>query len=443
MSKEDTPKGSLVPAAEEHRPKPGLFTRFLWYCAGADSSLLKHCPVSDWVKYQGIGGIVLATTVLAFVSASYAFYTVFSPKTDTALAVGIDMQTAVFSGIAGFIWSLVIFNIDRFIVSSTGKGDGSEKISWDEFQQALPRLFMAIIIGVCISAPLEIRILKPEIDAQLELEQNEYLAELNQHSEGLIQDRKDELSNKIDKVQGGLDERREYFEKRRLEIAKQRRLLELEADGKTAARRPAARKKAPKAKAESAESLADQARDRVAHTLGHQLLVEVRARAVVQLVHRRRAQQRLGAGDQVQQLLAHGTKLLLQLSLVGHHLCCLLLNMFKQRNTPCSTSVTSRLYRLLFALPLGTHRLLRLGKAIENTPRGTLGANNVLERNTASSVHHVAQRGEHGSFVPWVILDGLRELGAELWGVQRLCLRDQVPWVGGVQQTHHGTKCPG
>lgn len=88
------------------------------------------------------------------------------------------------------------------------------------------------------------------------------------------------------------------------------------------------------------------------------------------------------AADQVQQLLAHGTKLLLQLSLVGHHLCCLLLNMFKQRNTPCSTSVTSRLYRLLFALPLGTHRLLRLGKAIENTPRGTLGANNVLERNT-------------------------------------------------------------
>lgn len=234
MSKDKNPStASLVPAYGDDAPKPGLFTRFLWYCAGADSTLLRRCPISDWVKYQGIGGIVLATTVLAFVSASYAFYTIFSPKTDTALAIDIDMQTYLLSAGAGAIWSLVIFNIDRFIVSSTGKGDGSEKISWDELQQALPRLIMAIIIGVCISAPLEIRILKPEIDAQLELEQNEYMAELNRHSEGLIQTRKDELNGKIDKSQGALDERRGYFENRRLEIAKQRRLLELEAEGNT------------------------------------------------------------------------------------------------------------------------------------------------------------------------------------------------------------------
>ena len=94
---------------------------------------------------------------------------------------------------------------------------------------------MAVIIGVCISAPLEIRILKPEIDAQLELEQNEYLAELNRNAEGLIQKRKDELLSKMDKTQTILDERREYFEKRRLEIKEQRRLLELEAEGKTGA----------------------------------------------------------------------------------------------------------------------------------------------------------------------------------------------------------------
>ncbi len=231
--KNETSTDRIVPRVDPDAPVPGLFTRFLWFCAGADSSLLRRCPVSDWVKYQGIGGIVLATTLLAFVSASYAFYTVFSPKTDTALAVGVDTTTYAISGVAGAIWALVIFNIDRFIVSSTGKGDGTERISWKEFQQAIPRLVMAIIIGVCISAPLEIRILKPEIDAQLELEQNEYLAELNQLSEGLIQDRKTELLAKMDKAQATLDERRDYFETRRLEIGKQRRLLELEAEGKT------------------------------------------------------------------------------------------------------------------------------------------------------------------------------------------------------------------
>lgn len=214
-------------------PQPGRITRFLWFSAGADSSLLRRCPQSDWVKYQGIGGIVVATTLLAFVSASYAFYTIFSPKTETALVADLHIETYVYSAVAGAIWSLVIFNIDRFIVSSTGKGDGTEKITWNELQQGLPRILMAVIIGVCISAPLEIRILKPEIDAQLELEQNEYLAELNTNSEALIQGRKDELVARMDKTQAGLDERRDYFEARRLEIAKQRRLLELEAEGKT------------------------------------------------------------------------------------------------------------------------------------------------------------------------------------------------------------------
>ncbi|MGB0679367.1 MAG: DUF4407 domain-containing protein [Polyangiales bacterium] len=224
---------SFAAWAPDGAVQPGAFTRFLWFAAGADASLLRRCPASDWVKYQGIGGIVFATTVLAFVSASYAFYTVFSPKTDTALAVDFHVGTCVIAVIAGALWSLVIFNIDRFIVSSTGKGDGTESITWTELQSALPRIVMAVIIGVCISAPLEIRILKPEIDAQLELEQHAYLQELNRHTEGLFQTRKDELVEKIDKAQAHLKERRDYFESRRVEIGKQRRLLELEAEGKT------------------------------------------------------------------------------------------------------------------------------------------------------------------------------------------------------------------
>jgi hypothetical protein len=213
---------------------PSKVTRFLWFCAGADGNLLARCPLSDWVKYQSIGGIVLATTILAFVSASYAFYTVFSPKTTTALQATLDPGTMIASTLAGAIWSLVIFNIDRFIVSSTGKGDGTEKITLSEFLGSLPRLTMAVIIGVCIAAPLEIRIIKPEIDAQLELEQNAYLAELNQHAESQVQARKDELIDKVDKAQATLKERNDYFEKRRIEINEQRRLLELEAEGKTA-----------------------------------------------------------------------------------------------------------------------------------------------------------------------------------------------------------------
>jgi hypothetical protein len=214
-------------------PAPSALTRFLWFSAGADEKLLRRCPASDWVKYQSIGGIVIATTALAFVSAAYAFYTVFSPKTETALSASADVPTAIYSTLGGAVWALVIFNIDRFIVSSTGKGDGTERITWTELFQSMPRILMAVIIGVCISAPLEIRILKPEIDAQLELEQNEYLTKLNRASEERVSSRKVELGDRIDKAQKMLDEKATYFEKRRLEINAQRRQLELEAEGKT------------------------------------------------------------------------------------------------------------------------------------------------------------------------------------------------------------------
>lgn len=219
--------------AASQAPEPSALTRFLWFSAGADEGLLRQCPASDWVKYQSIGGIVVATTLLAFVSASYAFYTVFSPKTETALVASTDMPTAIYSTFGGLIWALVIFNIDRFIVSSTGKGDGTERITFQELFQSMPRILMAVIIGVCISAPLEIRILKPEIDAQLELEQNEYLAKLNRASEERVSARKTELVQRVDAAQKMLDDKATYFEKRRLEINAQRRHLELEAEGKT------------------------------------------------------------------------------------------------------------------------------------------------------------------------------------------------------------------
>ncbi len=228
------PKVTTSTAQSAAAPTPSWWTRLLWFCAGADTQLLRRCPGSDWIKFQGIGGVVLATTVLAFASGSYAFYTVFSPKDTTALSSQIDPGTIPIAAAAGLIWALVIFNIDRFIVSSTGKGDGTDQITLRELLQSLPRLIMAAIIGVCISAPLEIRILQPEIDAQLELEQNEYLQKLNRNAEQRIQNRKDELGVKISKAQEHLEKRSAYFEKRRLEIKEQRRLLELEAEGRTA-----------------------------------------------------------------------------------------------------------------------------------------------------------------------------------------------------------------
>lgn len=219
--------------------EPARFSRLqkmLWFCAGADIELLKRCPRSEQIKEEGIGGIVLATTVLAFASGSYAMYVVFGPKVGLALSAEqqvIDTWAFFKAIVVGLIWALVILNLDRFVVSSTGHGDGTHSITWSEFFKATPRMVMAMVIGLCLSAPLEIRIMKPEIDAALQTEQQKLINEKNstfeqdvyQPTKKLWEGRKAEADGKIRALDDDLA-------KRQKEIADRRALIEAEAAGK-------------------------------------------------------------------------------------------------------------------------------------------------------------------------------------------------------------------
>ena len=142
----------------------------LYFAAGVDTQLLKNCPHSDRVKEQCIGGTVLATAVLAFFSSMYAFYIVFSPKVSLAIETTkapTHVGTALLAILFGLMWATMIFNLDRFIVSSTGQGNGKEDITWGEVWAATPRIVMAFLIAIVLSKPLEIKIMQSEIDAEL------------------------------------------------------------------------------------------------------------------------------------------------------------------------------------------------------------------------------------------------------------------------------------
>lgn len=127
-------------------------TKFLWWCAGADKEILKYSSYADHVKYVGIGGVVLATGFMAALSMGFAMHTIFE---NWAVTVTIAIA-----------WALIVFNLDRFIVSSTGKGDGDSSISGKELLNALPRLLMAVLLGLAISAPLETKIFSKEIERE-------------------------------------------------------------------------------------------------------------------------------------------------------------------------------------------------------------------------------------------------------------------------------------
>lgn len=160
----------------DYKCEAGRIRQFLWFCAGIDEQLIRRCPHSERVKAEGIGGVILATSVLAFLSGSYAFYTVFGPKISYALTPeqqATDIGSVLIAVLCGLAWALVIFNLDRFIVTSTGHGDGTEAITKQELKNGLPRIVMAVFIGICISAPLETRVFQSEINAKLEELQDE------------------------------------------------------------------------------------------------------------------------------------------------------------------------------------------------------------------------------------------------------------------------------
>ncbi len=132
-----------------------MLHRFFILCSGADTAILNTCSPGEQNKYAGIGATVFFTSVMAFISSGYALYTVFD-----------HVYTAIFFGL---IWGLLIFNLDRFIVSTIKKRNSFKS----ELLQATPRILLAVIIAVVISKPLEMKIFEKEINQVLLEKKNE------------------------------------------------------------------------------------------------------------------------------------------------------------------------------------------------------------------------------------------------------------------------------
>ena len=146
----------IIVSNDEKEKKDKLFwlNKFFMRCAGADIEALSLSVCrTDRAKYAGMGGTIFFTALMATLSAGYALFSVFH---NYYYAVGL-----------GIIWGLLIFNLDRFIVN-TMYSDGKETISWREFYCGLPRIIMAIFLGIVISTPLELKIFEDEISVKIQ-----------------------------------------------------------------------------------------------------------------------------------------------------------------------------------------------------------------------------------------------------------------------------------
>lgn len=181
-------------------PKSSPVMRFFWSAAGGDRYILERSTYSDQIKYMCLGGIIVATGVMAALAGGYAFYTIFDAR-GSALDTGYHPETLAISIVFGCLWGLMIFNLDRFIVSSTGKGDGTEAITWEEIKGALPRILMGAIIALTISKPIEIRMFKTEIDARLHEEQLMLRKDYENRTRANYEDRLKLIDNDLNKFE--------------------------------------------------------------------------------------------------------------------------------------------------------------------------------------------------------------------------------------------------
>ena len=123
-------------------------SRFFLWCAGISQRVMDGIDI-DYSKYVGLGATIFSTWVLASVSGGYAFYFVFKEQ-KIAIAFGV-------------MWGLVIFNFDRFIIMTIKK----RASFFEELLQMSPRILLAILIGLVISKPLEMKIFESEIKTEI------------------------------------------------------------------------------------------------------------------------------------------------------------------------------------------------------------------------------------------------------------------------------------
>ncbi|MEO0584260.1 MAG: DUF4407 domain-containing protein [Bacteroidota bacterium] len=131
-----------------HYERPDGIKRFFFACAGAYLRILEECP-SEHTKYVGIGATIFLTACLAVISGSFAIYTL--------------VQSIPIAIMFGLLWGALIFNLDRYIVSSIRK----EGRFWNELAIAAPRLIFAILISIVITKPIELEIFRNQINTEL------------------------------------------------------------------------------------------------------------------------------------------------------------------------------------------------------------------------------------------------------------------------------------
>ncbi|RBY88113.1 DUF4407 domain-containing protein [Blastococcus sp. TBT05-19] len=116
---------------------------------GARPELLEASPGAR-PKFVALGGVLLSTGGLAVLSAAFAVH----------MAIGVWWPFALLLGVG---WGAVIVNLDRMLLVGMAHDPSLKR----NVALAVPRVALALILGVVVATPLTLQIFHKEIDTEI------------------------------------------------------------------------------------------------------------------------------------------------------------------------------------------------------------------------------------------------------------------------------------
>jgi hypothetical protein len=117
--------------------------------SGARPDVLDVVPGAR-AKFVALGGVLLSTGGLAVLSAAFAVH----------MALGVWWPFALLLGVG---WGFVIVNLDRMLLVGMAHDASLRR----NLLMAVPRVGLALVLGIVISTPLTLQIFHKEIDTQV------------------------------------------------------------------------------------------------------------------------------------------------------------------------------------------------------------------------------------------------------------------------------------
>lgn len=203
--------------------KSNWLNEFFWWCAGVDKEIIRQYP-DEYAKFACMGATIFFTALMALLSGGYAISSVFHDTTIGAL--GCNKIGALF----GLFWGALIFNLDRFMVTSMKYKDSLLK----KVLMLSPRLLIAVFIGLVISVPVEMKIFDDKIQGQIRIDQAKDQAKVDEKYEIQLEP----INTEINGLQKEIAEESNKLETLRKAVEDKRTELNEEINGKGGSGRP-------------------------------------------------------------------------------------------------------------------------------------------------------------------------------------------------------------